>query len=89
MSKKQKGFEVPTAYGTITAVESPDPEAPGVVVMFLDAQGTECTSCSLRIEESSDFPNTGHAAVMNVYGGPECDNVIYSYAVSTQKPKET
>lgn len=43
-----KRFKLKMPCGTMVVTESPDKENPGVVVMFLDRDGMEYTSCSMQ-----------------------------------------
>lgn len=64
MVGEQKKFEIATPYGTLTAIESPDMENPGIVIMFLDPSGTEYVSCSMQV-----LPKTNSLATQIYRGG--------------------
>ena len=63
MVGEQKKFEIATPYGTMVAIESPDTENPGIVIMFLDPSGTEYASCSMQV-----LPET-NSLTTQIYGG--------------------
>lgn len=70
MTGKQKKFEIATSYGTMAAIESPDMENPGIVIMFLDPSGAEYASCSMQV-----LPET-NSLTTQIYGGDGCSDVI-------------
>lgn len=71
-----KRFKLKMPCGTMVVTESPDKENPGAVVMFLDRDGTEYTSCSMQAMDG------GQTIQTCVYGGDECDEAIYTHTLA-------
>lgn len=66
-------FEVETPIGKIRAMESPDRNNPGVILLFLDECGTEVSSCVL---EYAAHKKCMSARICTPKGGPESPGII-------------
>lgn len=49
---KQQTFEVKTPNGAIRAIESPDKNNPGIILMYIDEAGKEHASCAMQYLEN-------------------------------------
>lgn len=67
----QQSFDVQTPNGVIRAVESPDKNNPGIVLLYIDNEGKEHASCSMQYLEEGENMDTQQGTVRG-YGGTVC-----------------